>query len=86
MDIRYKRDYGWCTNRLKVLNEKRRNNMNMIPSVHDEITTSEFVGLTYKQGLLKSAINNPSNVWTIYDHLLYLYDHPELRDQEESFF
>ncbi len=85
MDIEYyKREYGLCSNRLEVLNNKRINNMDMVPPVYDKTITAELVGLTYKQGLLQSAINNPSDGWSVYDHLLYLYDHPELREREEE--
>ncbi|NDB59229.1 hypothetical protein EB001_12355 [bacterium] len=85
MDIDYYiREYDWCSNRLELLNDQRLKNMNMVPPVNDKTIISELVGLIYKRGLLQSAINNPSDGWSVYDHLLYLHDHPELRKQEEE--
>ena len=70
----YKEQYDWCSNRLKDLNNKRLENLNKKPPVFDKQIIAETVRLTYKQGLLESALNNPSNEWSLHDHLLYHFD------------
>lgn len=81
----YNREYEWCSNRLKVLNNDRLHNMNSVPPAVDKELIIDLVVLTHKQGLLEGAINNHSKSWTVFDHLLNLCDHPEVREQQEGY-
>ena len=71
----YENEYERCSNRLKVLECKRIEKLNKIPPELDLDITKEIVNLTYKMGLIKGAIAaSGDNIWSIHDHLIYLFD------------